>query len=156
MYPALLMPPSPTLNCCTNENPQGFAGRLQLAQPNIYACSAINGPAPTTAVAAAAAAAAAAKDAAGELNFGGATPPNRAHGGVSRGMPLAVSRKPPSGEILATASTTAAATAAATAGEEELPSAVLISRSEIDVAGGCTFETKVREWRAKRRFGSLF
>lgn len=60
-------------------------------------------------------------------------------------MPLAVSRQPPRGEILEAASTTAAATAAA--GEEDLPSAALISRSEKDDPSGCTFETKVREWR---------
>ncbi|CAM9328673.1 unnamed protein product [Ectocarpus fasciculatus] len=123
---------------------EGFAGRLQLAQPNMYACSAIDGPTSTTA--AAAAAAAAAKDAAGELNFGGATPASRTRSsnGVSRGMPLAVSRQRPRGEILEAASTTAAAASAeAAAGEEELPSAVLISRSEKDAPGGCTFEAKV-------------
>ncbi|CAN0132289.1 unnamed protein product, partial [Ectocarpus sp. 8 AP-2014] len=120
---------------------EGFAGRLQLAQPNVYACSAISGPTSTTAVAAVAAV----KEAADELDFGGAPPPSRtrAHGGVSRGMPLAVSRQPPRGEILEAASTTAAATEAATAGEEDLPSAALISRSEKDDPSECTFETKV-------------
>ncbi|CAM9186722.1 unnamed protein product [Ectocarpus sp. 12 AP-2014] len=120
---------------------EGFAGRLQLAQPNVYACSAISGPTSTTALASATAV----KEAAGKLDFGGAAPPSRtrAHSGVSRGMPLAVSRQPPRGEILEAASTTAAATAATAAGEEDLPSAALISRSEKDDPRGCTFETKV-------------
>ncbi|CAM9695628.1 unnamed protein product [Ectocarpus sp. 12 AP-2014] len=126
---------------------EGFAGRLQLAQPNVYACSAISGPTSTTAVASATAV----KEAAGELDFGGAAPPSRtrAHSGVSRGMPLAVSRQPPRGEILEAVTTTAPATATATAtataaaGEEDLPSAALISRSEKDDPSGCTFETKV-------------
>lgn len=145
-------PPPPTK--------QGFAGRLQLAKPDIYGCSALDRPtkqqtAPTPTTDAdntdetpAAAAAAVASPSAAQKGTSGSPGATRKRGwhrlnngvGGGVGMPIAVSRQPPHGEILA-------AVGEAGGGAEELPTAVLISRSVKDDRAACTFETKVRRQR---------
>ncbi|CAN0427715.1 unnamed protein product [Pylaiella littoralis] len=128
---------------------EGFAGRLQLAKPSIYACSALDPPAkapssrlPTTAVVTTQNSSS--DEASSTSTTATAAAGDEKHGAIRRGWGKRTGRATHNAVPIATSRHQVfGAVSSAGGGEEELPSAVLISRSIKDDTAGCTFEAKV-------------
>lgn len=153
------LPPIPRqpLTPARATHPQGFAGRLQLAKPSMYACSALDPPAkapssrlPTTAVVTTQNSSS--DEASSTSTTATAAAGDEKHGAIRRGWGKRTGRATHNAVPIATSRHQVFGAVSSAGGEEELPSAVLISRSIKDDTAGCTFEAKVCALRRGRDF----